>query len=289
MPSISQLNVYPIKSCAAIARYAVRLTHYGLEYDRNWMVIDARGRFISQRTHARLALVQPAFEGDALAVRAPGMDTLRLALDAAALEGAPVVAASVWGDTVPALDAGQEAERWFSDFLGEPVRLVRFEPGYERTASRDWTGEVAANVYFADGFPLLVIGQASLDDLNARLASKGVDPIPMNRFRPNLVIEGMPAYEEDYTESLSIAAASGQIALRIVKPCTRCPIPTIDQARGMPDPRWPTEPTDTLSTYRADSRMDGALTFGQNAIILAGVGGTLEVGQMVDAELRFDA
>jgi hypothetical protein len=217
------------------------------------------------------------------------MAALKLALDPAALAGAPAVAATVWGDRVAALDAGDEASRWFSDFLDAPVRLVRFNPGHERTASRKWTGDVTAKVYFADGFPLLVLGAASLGDLNARLAAKGVESISMNRFRPNLVIDGMQAYEEDYTEVLRIAAAQGEVALRIVKPCTRCPIPTIDQARGAPDPRWPTEPTDTMSMYRSDARVEGAITFGQNAIILAGAGDTLAVGQTVDAELRFDA
>lgn len=298
MPSISQLNVHPIKSCGAISRDTVRLTPYGLEHDRNWMVVDAQGRFITQRTHASLARVQPALNGDALEVRTPGMATLTLPLDAAALAGAPTIAATVWRDTVPALDAGDAAARWFSDYLGAPVRLVRFNPDSERIASRDWTGDTTANVRFADGFPLLVIGEASLGDLNLRLSGKGVDPIPMNRFRPNLVVAGIEAYEEDYIETLRIAAtdgetgetgATGEIELRIVKPCTRCPMPTIDQVSGAPDPRWPNEPTDTMSIYRSDSRMNGAVTFGQNAIVIAGAGRTLAVGQACDAELRFEA
>jgi hypothetical protein len=289
MPSISQLNVYPIKSCAGIARDTVRLTAYGLEHDRNWMVIDPGGRFVTQRTHARLALVQPALAGDALVISAPGMAALELPIDPAALAGAPVVSATVWSDTVAALDAGETAARWFSEFLGERLRLVRFDPGHERIASRKWAGDATAQVRFADGFPLLVLGSASLDDLNARLAAKHVDRIPLNRFRPNLVLDGIDAYEEDYTETLRIAATHGEVELRIVKPCTRCPIPTIDQARGAPDPRWPAEPTETMSAYRADSRVDGGITFGQNAIIVGGVGDTLAVGQTVDAELRFDA
>jgi hypothetical protein len=289
MPSISQLHVYPIKSCAGIARDAVRLTAHGLEHDRNWMVVDAAGRFVTQRTHPRLALVQPSLAAETLIVRTPRMDALELPIDPAALSGAPAISATVWGDTVAALDAGEEAARWFSQVLGENVRLVRFEPGRERIASRRWTGEATATVRFADGFPVLVLGSASLADLNARLASKGVDPIPMNRFRPNIVLDGIEAYEEDYTETLRIAAGEAEIELRIVKPCTRCPIPTIDQARGEPDPRWPTEPTDTMSSYRSDSRVGGGITFGQNAIIVAGAGDTLALGQTVEAELRFDA
>lgn len=289
MPSISQLNVYPIKSCAGISRDSVRLTPHGLEHDRDWMVVDLQGRFVTQRTHARLSLVQPALEGGALTVQAPGMAALELPVEAAALANRPTIAATVWRDTVAALDAGDEAARWFSDFLAAPVRLVRFNPGNERTASAKWTGDVTALVRFADGFPLLVLGEASLGDLNARLAGQGVDPIAMNRFRPNLVLAGIEAYEEDFTETLRIEAAGGEVQLRLVKPCTRCPIPTIDQACGAPDPRWPNEPTDTMSAYRADSRVDGAVSFGQNAIVIAGAGDTLAVGQTVDAELRFDA
>lgn len=292
MPSISQLNVYPIKSCGAISRDTVRLTSYGFEHDRNWMVVDVQGRFITQRTHASLARVQPALNGEVLEVRSPGMASLTLPIDAAALAGAPTLAATVWGDTVPALDAGDAAARWFSDYLGEPVRLARFNPDSERLASRKWTGGTTAHVRFADGFPVLVIGEASLGDLNARLSGKGVDPIPMNRFRPNLVVAGIEAFEEDYTETLKIAAIDGEdgeIELRIVKPCTRCPMPTIDQVSGAPNPRWPNEPTDTMSTYRSDSRMNGAITFGQNAIVVAGAGRTLAVGQACDVELRFDA
>lgn len=289
MVSITELNVYPIKSCAGISRDAVRLTQYGLEHDRNWMVIDAQGRFITQRTHASLARVQPVLNGDELEVRTPGMATLRLPVDAAALAGSPTIAATVWRDTVSALDAGDEAARWFSDFMGEPLRLVRFNPGSERTASREWTGDATALVRFADGFPLLVLGEASLADLNARLTAKGVDPIPMNRFRPNLVLSGIEAYEEDYTDTFRISTSDGEVELRIVKPCTRCPMPNIDQTRGATDPRWPTEPADTMSTYRRDARVDDAVTFGQNAIVVAGADRMLSVGQRVEAELRFDA
>jgi uncharacterized protein YcbX len=289
MSSISQLNVYPIKSCAGISRDTVRLTPHGLEHDRDWMVVDARGRFVTQRTHPRMALVQPALSGDRLEVRAAGMATLTLGLDAVTLAGAPSLPVTVWGDTLTALDAGDAAARWFSDFLDTPLRLVRFDPGVARTASRKWTGDVTANVHFADGYPLLVIGEASLADLNARLSGKGVDPIPMNRFRPNLVLTGIEAYEEDYADTFGIGTPGGDVLLRVVKPCSRCPIPTIDQLRGAPDPRWPNEPTDTMSTYRADGRLDGALTFGQNAIVLAGAGQKLAVGQPVEVELRFEA
>jgi uncharacterized protein YcbX len=215
------------------------------------------------------------------------MAPLVLPLDPNAYADAPRVAATVWRDTVSAIDTGDDAARWLSGLLGVPLRLVRFDPAAERIASRNWTGEVTVPVRFADGFPLLVIGSASLDDLNGRLARKGVDALPMNRFRPNLVIDGLDAYEEDFLETLQIETAGARVEFRIVKPCARCPIPTIDQARGAPDPRWPHEPTDTMSTYRANDRLDGALTFGQNAIPIDGSGAWLAAGQSVDVELRF--
>ncbi|RKP45907.1 MOSC domain-containing protein [Trinickia fusca] len=291
MPAISQLYIYPIKSCAGIALNEARLLPYGLEYDRNWMLVDGTGYFVTQRVLPRMALIRTELGDGALVVQAPGMPPLRTPLDAEQLAHAPRVAATVWRDTVTALDCGDEAARWFSDFLGTPLRLVRFDPAAERIASRAWTGNIVAPTRFADGYPLLVIGEASLDDLNERLDSQGVDSIPMNRFRPNVVITGLEAYEEDYVETLVVAAGADEVSLRIVKPCARCPVPDIDQATGAPDPRWPNEPTDTMSTYRAyraDSRLDGAVTFGQNAVVAAGAGGMLALGQDVDAQLRFE-
>jgi len=287
MPTLSELFVYPIKSCAGIALDVARLEPYGLAYDRNWMIVDPAGRFVTQREFPRLALVRTALTADALVVDAPGMAPLALPIDPDVDADVPRVAATVWRDTVSAIDTGDDAARWFSAFVGVPLRLVRFDPAAERIASRNWTGEATVPVRFADGFPLLVIGRASLDDLNGRLARKGVDALPMNRFRPNLVIDGIDAYEEDFLETLQIDTAGARVQLRIVKPCARCPIPTIDQARGAPDPRWPHEPTDTMSTYRANDRMDGALTFGQNAIPIDGPGALLALGQSVDVELRF--
>ncbi|QCP53272.1 MOSC domain-containing protein [Trinickia violacea] len=286
MPAISQLIVYPIKSCAGIAFDTVRLLPYGLEYDRNWMLVDAAGRFITQRTFPRLALVKVEIGASELIVSAPGMDALRTPLSADDLQGAPVVKATVWRDTVAAFDTGPDTARWFSAFLGTPVRLVRFDPSALRLAIRTWTGDIDVPTRFADGYPLLVISQASLDDLNERLTRKGATAIPMNRFRPNIVVTGLEAYEEDYVETLRCEGGDA-IELRVVKPCARCPMPTIDQATGAPDPQWPNEPTDTMSAYRANSRLDGALTFGQNAIVIAGAGAHLAVGQSLDAELGF--
>ena len=288
MATISQLNVYPIKSCAGIALDEARLFAHGLEYDRHWMLVDTNGRFVTQRTMPRMALIETELAGGELVVRAPGQTPFHTPLDASALSEAERLDVTVWRSTLTALDTGAEAAQWFSAFLGAPLRLVRFDPSAQRIANRERTGDTIAPLRFADGYPLLVIGQASLDDLNARLAKKGVDAIPMNRFRPNLVLSGIDAYEEDYIDTLRIATEAGEIGLRIVKPCTRCPIPTIDQLSGAPDPRWPHEPTDTMSAYRADARMDGQLTFGQNAVVTDGAGAALAVGCDAAIELRFE-
>lgn len=288
MATISQLNVYPIKSCAGIALDEARLFAHGLEYDRHWMLVDANGRFVTQRTMPRMALIETELAGGELVVRAPGQTPFHTPLDASALSEAARIEVTVWRSTLTALDTGAEAAQWFSAFLGAPLRLVRFDPSAQRIANRERTGDTIAPLRFADGYPLLVIGQASLDDLNARLAKKGVDAIPMNRFRPNLVLRGIEAYEEDYIDTLRIATEASEIGLRIVKPCTRCPIPTIDQLSGAPDPRWPHEPTDTMSAYRADARMDGQLTFGQNAVVTDGAGAALAVGCDAAIELRFE-
>lgn len=286
MPAISELFVYPIKSCAGIALSRAQLLDTGLAYDRHWMLIDANGMMLTQRTHPRLALIRPAFDGDALVLNAPGMPEIRTPLDGDVSPATPKTSATVWRDTVDAIDTGADTAAWFTAFVGTPTKLVRFAPDARRACNRKWTGDVDASTQFADGYPLLVIGQASLDDLNARLAAKGAPAIPMNRFRPNVVVSALDAYEEDFVEHLDTGGAT-PVRLRLVKLCTRCPVPTIDQASGAPNPDWPHEPTDTMQTYRANPNYDGALTFGINAIVVEGAGGWLEVGQPVEAEIGF--
>lgn len=289
MPTISELFVYPVKSCAGIALNEARLLATGLEYDRCWMVTDPSGAMLTQRAYPRMALVKVELGEPDLVIRAPGMSELRTPLEAAGLDGARKVRTAVWRDAAYGLDTGEESAAWFSDFLGVQARLLRFDPERERIVDPDYTGSVGgATTHFADGFPLLVIGQASLDDLNVRLNSKGAPSIPIDRFRPNVVLTGLDAYEEDYVESLSVdGAEEAAVQLQLVKPCSRCPMPTIDQAKGAPDPAWPNEPTDTMSVYRASSRRGGAVTFGNNAIVARGAGARLRVGQAVEAELGF--
>jgi len=291
MPTISELFVYPIKSCAGIALDAARLFATGLEYDRGWMVTDPHGAMLTQRAYPRMALIRVEIGAQDLMIRAPGMSELRTPLDAARLGAAPKVDTAVWSDAAYGLDTGTQTAAWFTAFLGQPARLLRFDPERGRSVDGDYTASVGgATTLFADGFPLLVIGQASLDDLNTRLNGKGAPSIGIDRFRPNIVLDGLDAYEEDYVETLSAEAqAHGEpgVELRLVKLCTRCPMPTIDQARGAPDPDWPNEPTDTMLGYRGSARFDGAVTFGNNALVASGSGAWLRVGQRIDAELGF--
>ncbi|MCA7999922.1 MOSC domain-containing protein [Burkholderia metallica] len=286
MPAISELFVYPIKSCAGIALSRAQLLETGLAYDRHWLITDPAGQMITQRTHPRLALIRTALDSEALVLNAPGMRELRTPLDGDVSPATPKMAATVWRDTVDAIDTGAETAAWLTEFLGTPTKLARFAADARRSCNRKWTGDVDTHTQFADGYPLLVIGQSSLDDLNARLAAKGAPAIPMNRFRPNIVVSDLDAYEEDFVEHFDAEGAT-PVRLRLVKPCTRCPMPTIDQVTGAPDPAWPHEPTDTMQTYRANPNFNGELTFGVNAIVVAGAGAWLEIGQSLEAEIGF--
>ncbi|MEC5406818.1 MOSC N-terminal beta barrel domain-containing protein [Paraburkholderia sp. MPAMCS5] len=292
MPTISELFIYPVKSCAGIALNEARLLATGLEYDRYWMAVDSNGDMLTQRAYPRMALIAVEIGEHELVLRAPGMTELRTPLDPAQLAARSRVVTKVWRDTAYGLDTGDACGAWFSTFLGINARLLRFDPERERTVDPVYTESVGgATTRFADGFPLLVIGQASLDDLNTRLHAKGAPSIPMNRFRPNVVLDGLDAYEEDFVETLSVEPATTHgeqaVELRLVKLCSRCPMPTIDQTKGAPDPAWPNEPTDTMSVYRANPQRDGALTFGNNALVASGAGAWLRVGQTVEAELAF--
>ena len=281
MPTLTQLLLYPIKSCAGMAVPAATLLESGLAaqgvHDREWMLVTPDGQFLTQREYPRMALVQPRPEGDVLRVGMPGQPDLALPL--AWLDNEQARQVRVWDDLVDAADCGDAAAAWFSAALATSCRLVRFRRGVVRPTSVKWTGGVASQTRFADGYPLLLIGGASLEDLNTRLHAAGRAPLPMDRFRPNLVVDGLEAFEEDYLEALH----DYELAIRPVKPCGRCPIPSVDQATGIPGP----DPLDILQTYRANARMEGAICIGMNCIVVRGAGSELRVGQVLDAELAF--
>jgi uncharacterized protein YcbX len=285
--TIEQLWIYPVKSCGGMAMPEAELTDAGLAWDRAWMVVDSEGEFVTQRELPRMALITPSFKMGQLMLRAPGMLALHLALDAAEWP----VKVRVWDDEVMAYDMGDLAAQWFSDFLGSDapaslkrLRLVRFDPEVRRLSSLKWTGGREALTQFADGFGLLVTSSASLADLNDRLAQAGHAPVEMARFRPNIVLGGVQAHDEDRLGPLHIETAEGVARIETVKPCARCPIPNIDPATAQSTPAV----GDALQTYRQDPRLNGAVTFGMNAIVLEGDGWVLRPGQVVRADWRFD-
>lgn len=281
MATLTQLILYPIKSCAGMAVPAATLLDAGLAaqgvHDREWMVVTEDGQFLTQREFPRMALVRPQPEGETLRVRMDGQPDLVLPLAWRGTDTPRQV--RIWDDLVDAADCGDAAAGWFTRALATPCRLVRFRRDIQRPTSVKWTGGVPSQTRFADGYPLLLIGQASLDDLNLRLAAAGRAPLPMDRFRPNLVVDGLDAFEEDYLEALHDDA----VAIRPVKPCARCPIPAVDQDTGVPGP----DPLDILQSYRANARMEGAVCMGMNCIVVRGAGSELRVGQVLDAELAF--
>lgn len=282
MTILTGLTLYPIKSCGGIALEHALLCHTGLAsdgiHDRQWMVVDGTGRFLSQRECPAMALVRPQMIDAGLLLHFPGRAAFKLERDLPADQyGAHPV--QIWDDTLMAGDCGDPAAAWFSAALGRPCRLVRFHPDSRRMASTQWTAGVEVPTLFSDGFPLLLIGQQSLDDLNHKLLAAGRAALPMNRFRPNLVIDGLEAFEEDYLESMQI----GQVVLKPVKPCPRCPIPSVDQDSGAFGP----DPLDILQAYRANEKLKGAITFGMNLILLQGEGLSIRLGQQVAAVLAF--
>lgn len=277
---ISRLFVYPVKSCAGIEVQEAILTETGLEFDRAWMVVDEQGEFVSQRELPRMALITPKLRFHDVVLRAPGMLALHLAMDAVE----EPMKVRVWDDEVDAYDMGNVAAQWFTDFLGQKLRLVRFDPDFRRLSSMKWTGGVQAPNQFADGFPVLVASEASLSLLNERLAAGGHAAVGMERFRPNVVLADVQAHDEDRLDVLHIVTGQGEVQLKPVKPCARCPIPNVDPATALSSP----EVGDTLQGYRQDARLNGAVTFGMNAIVLAGAEQVLRTGQVVTASYAFD-
>jgi uncharacterized protein YcbX len=273
--SITGLSIYPVKSCRGVdIRQAfvlpTGLAHDGVR-DREWMVVDPHGRFVTQREAPDLALVQAVVRDARLELLVPGHAPVAPGTGAEC-------GVQVWGARVGGIDAGDDCASALSAHLGREVRMVRFDDRQPRPCNPDYVGTTGATTLFSDGYPILVIGRASLDDLNARLAANRFPAVPMNRFRPNLVLDGLDPCDEDHLDTIT----AGSVTLRLVKPCTRCEITTTDQNTA----RRNLEPLRTLATYRRDDRLAG-VTFGMNAIVVAGAGATLGVGDEADVAFRF--
>ena len=263
MPTLTTLTVYPIKACRGSASQGAFVERRGLEHDRRFLVVDPQGLAVTQRDAAGLALVVPELAEGHLDLTAPGMDALSLPVRA---DGA-ILPATVWDDSgIKAIDQGEEAAAWFSTYLKTPVRLVYMPQDGVRKVDPRHAIRADDHVSFADGYPILIASQESLDDLNARLET----PLPMNRFRPNLVVQGCQPFEEDRWQRIRI----GAVELALIKPCARCEVTTHDQETGARSK----EPLATLATFR---RVNGnKVMFGMNVIPLNE--GRLRVGDPVE-------
>jgi len=275
--TLSSLIYYPIKACRGIEVDSARVERMGLEHDRRMMVVTPEGEFLTQREVPRLALVTPKLRAESLELSAPNYDSIQVGIQTS---GTPWPV-NIWKSKgVHAIDQGEDAARWFSDWLGTPVRLVHFADGYKRKVNEQYAVHEDDHTGFADGYPILLTSEEGLQDLNSRLES----PVPMNRFRPNIVVKGCEPFAEDTWNRIRI----GDVELAVVKPCARCEVTTIDQRSttaphafgGGPMDKQTLErsrePLKTLGKYRKHQL--GAV-FGQNVIPLNE--GRLELGMTI--------
>ena len=258
---LSSLVYYPIKACRGFEVESAQVGRMGLAHDRRMMVATEQGEFLTQREYAKLALVTPTLNNETLTLTAPDFDSLQIVIRNTGATR-PV---NIWRSRgVPAVDQGEESARWFSDWLGAPVRLVHIADGFIRKVDPQYAIRADDRTGFADGYPILIISEESLNDLNTRLET----PVPMNRFRPNLVVKGCEPYAEDTWNRIQI----GEVELGIVKPCARCQVTTISKETLAIS----SEPLKTLGKYRRHAL--GAI-FGQNAIPVSQ--GRLHLGMKV--------
>ncbi|MEY3564331.1 MAG: hypothetical protein RJA23_501 [Bacteroidota bacterium] len=259
---VQNLYLYPIKSLGGISVPEAFVEERGFRYDRRWMLVDKKGDFVTQRQHPQLALLQVSLSKTQLEVVSKGDPSQRIAFDLG-LVSDQELQVSIWGDQVLARVVSAEVSRWFSDFLQMELDLVVMPESSQRKMDPRYAVQ-GESVSFADGMPYVIIGQASLDELNGRLA----DPVGMDRFRPNLVFSGGEAYAEDQFKQLQI----GEVEFQVVKTCARCVMITVDQEKGTKGK----EPLATLATYRSQG---SKVYFGQNAVALAP--GMVRVGDLI--------
>ena len=262
MITLSNLTYYPIKACRGFDVSESRVERMGLANDRRMMVVTPEGEFLTQREHPRLALITPTLRNDSVTLSAPNFDSIQFGIQKL---GTPTMV-NIWKSKgVHAIDQGNESARWFSDWLGVSVRLVHVADGFKRKLNPEYAVSVGDHTGFADGYPILIISEASLLDLNSKLIS----PLPTNRFRPNIVVQNCEPFAEDTWKRIRI----GDVEMALVKPCPRCVVTTIDKETLEKSK----EPLKTLATYR--NQEDGAM-FGMNVIPLNE--GEVKVGMSVE-------
>jgi MOSC domain-containing protein len=245
---VKSLHYYPVKSCAGVELDSAYIFDRGILNDRIFMLVDEDNVFMTQRKNHKMAHIKPRLSGQELTLTAPGMNAISLNF----LDYGAGLDVTVWKDRCQAIDQGKEVSDWLSDFLGTSARLVMLSKTFKRKLDPNFALTENNQTGFADGYPSLLISQESLDDLNGRLGKA----VPMNRFRPNIVVEGCAAYEEDSWRRIKI----GDVTFEVVKPCVRCVITTVDQKTL----ETAKEPLATLATYRVSPK--GGVMFGQNMI-----------------------
>lgn len=275
MARIAELTYYPVKGCAGVPAQEAALTDAGLAHDRSFMVVAADGTFRSQRGEPRLARVRPGMTagGERLTLRAPGREAVSVDVDT----HGPRREVMLFRKPFTGVDQGEEAAGWLSDFLGEPSRLVRVPHGHDRVTG----GRTPGTAGYADGHAVLMASRPSLAALNARLAARGCDPLPMNRFRPNLVVDG---WDEPHSEDRARQVTVGDAQLGYAALAIRCAVTTVDQAEGV---KSGPEPLRTLAGYRRAAA--GGVAFGAKFAVLRpgklSVGDEVSVGAWADSEL----
>lgn len=266
MGTVESVHIYPLKGCRAIDLGESVVEPWGLAGDRRWLAVDASSRFLSQREHASLArLVVRYGPGSGITISSQGYPPLWVGLPVPAVETLKV---SVWRSTILAATAGPEADAWFSAYLGEPARLVYLDDPTQRAVNPDYS--VAGDVVnFADGYPLLATSTTSLDQLCDWLEDARERRVPMNRFRPSVVLSGFEPWAEDRWRRIRI----GSVSFRVAKPCGRCLVTTIDQTTG----ERGTQPLKLLGERR---RFGQTLAFGQT--LIPDSLGVIRVGDLVE-------
>lgn len=267
---ITALHTYPVKSCRGLTHASSVVRPTGLEWDRHWMFVTDAGRFITQRECGGLARIDVAVENSSVVLRAAGHPELRCPIAATA----PAIRVRIWNDECTAQPSLIDTRDWLAAAAGIRGQLVRAAPGQHRISSVEFTGDDEGRVHFGDAYAFLLVGEASLADLNSRLPRQ----LPMSRFRPNIVLRGLAPYGEDEIDRLVF----GDIELKCVKPCTRCITTTTDQVTGE---RADDEPLRTLRSYRRLASLNG-VAFGMNAILLNGDGRSFAVGDRAEVVWR---
>jgi uncharacterized protein YcbX len=268
---VTALTVYPVKSMKGIALERAVLTPAGLAHDRRFMVVGGDGRFVTQRDLPGLALIETVLEDDAVGLSLRGHGSVRISLEPA--QGAPV-RTHVWGDACETVDQGEEVSRWLTGALRsrQALRLVHMAPGYKRPQGNPEQLGEQTHTYFADAAPYLVANEASLDALNRELKARGHAPVPMNRFRPNVVVNGLQPFAEHAMPGL----AGAGYGLRFCHPCERCVVTTIDQDTAARNPQR--QPYLTLRELNPAPGTENSPAFGQNATLLGGDGRIITLG-----------